>query len=1056
MKRSVFIVVLLCALLAAAYFTKAWWRGPAEEITNRERDVAANVTNPVNVAASGPARPQAPAAESARRDASREILKIIYSDGHPAAGADVFFIDPAAPVHADFISMPPSVQKPSARTNDAGECPFDSKYKDHWLVVRDPISKFTFFQRAEQGRELVLGTPKSARVKVVDYNHKPIEGARVALRRIPYSIQSHGGLRYYDNSPAGRALSAVEEYLETTNSDGIVTITGQLDGLYRHRVEGSFQGNLEFTSEMAVGSEFLVVMDPISIFRGIVKNKNTGEPVANAHVIIVRERQFFEAASDSAATNTSGEFEIRAPLRGARGVFAIVSAAGFADAAVDLQEMNPTSPLHKEILLTNGIEISGIVQSDDAGPVAGAMVFIVASETDQLIAQKPADGEGHYRFDSVREFTKYRISASAPGYDFSWIEYYKSDPAPKPIVMAAGGELNIQFTIPPPSRGTEATAAIRKHEPKSRSLGAPVAKKVNIKNGPAVIQTNGPGQYHIYVDAAGFAPAVAENVDVKPRERTTVNIILNEGASVSGIVMAGKEKTPIAGCGVVLLGPPAYAGVHGEPTSKLVFTGADGKYVLSGIPPGESELLVSAAGLAPKYIKTEIAAGVREKEIPATTLYKSSMLRGKVKFEGSLPKGLLVNIGSTFGTKMSIDPDTDGSFWFNNLIPDSYSFHITVPDLPGALLCITHVDVPEGEDVQLEIPFGAAAVRGKLRGAVDPPAEHWTVSLLRTDSNYFSYCPVSPDGSFQFAGVPPGIYPFVAESLAGSAQTHASRNVNLRGGMNELQFDLSGILYEIIVKDTKGEPVPDVDVRIRPVDSPLRRTVPAAFTNKNGVAKIQHIEPAEYKVSLNKAGYESAPRWSLRAEATGNNKSEFVLPRESPLSIRIVDIKGKPASGASAGALRLDNPFAGDNYISADAASVVLFKKLGAAEYQITARASGYFPSRGKVKLESEKPLETTITVDRARALKVTVQSGAGAPIEGVPVVVEANGIATNSADWIAADFTKTAPAGARTAKDGTLQFDSVPASSLTVRAAGASATVEASEKAAELTLILP
>lgn len=1017
-------------------------------------------------------------------DAAFINITITRANGEPAANAEIFIISNEKIQKAcDWIEPPVERPRADARAGPDGMLKLKSSGsgEDVNIVIYDPVCQYSYYENIRDGAKIQLSEPANAVLQVLDFNKKPIRAAKLTLRRTQYSVDIQGGTRYYDSSARTLAMSVVEQYITDTDDNGEARFSGPSLGTYRGELDAGLAGNIEFIIDLGTSRPLLIELEPLSTLRGIVKDRETGAPVANARVFVASSGSSIAPLSKSEFTNSSGQYELRVPWRGAPGVVAVAMAPGYAMDVADLQEMNPTSPLYKELILTKGISVRGSVTDTQGKPIANASVRAFAGPHGYVVGQAVTAADGTYQFPALGDFDQYEFAAFAPRYSYEYVKSTKAQLPPKPIALERGGVIAVDIPrIPPTVRAGDA-ALITLYKQSGSTLirsarhaiplksaataagndAAASRPSVNIQKTGAdastspLFETEGPGTFQLFAEIPGHAPARFVNITIGPGEEKHVALEISQGVRVSGMVYGGKERRPLADAQVALLGPPPGSRTHGEATENVIKTGADGKFTISNVPAGESELLIFNGVLASRYVALKIPEGATEHAIPPVTLPQTSTLRGKVQFNDTMAPGLLVAIDSTYGWGMAVDPDIDGSFWYGGLVPETYTLYLTTPDLPGAHLNITRVRVPEGEDVNIEIPAGNATLRGVVRGGGYEKYDTFSVTLRNGNAEVACTNGVSAGGMFQFGLLAPGEYPLVLMAGDGGAGTFVTKQVTLKPGPNELVIDLSGIHHDLIIKDTKGAVLEGVDVRLRPVDSVLRRSVYASSTGEGGIAKLRNLEPGEYKVVLEKDHYEIVARHTLRIERSGPRRTELVLPRESLVTVKITDTAGRACEGAEASARRVDSPYSGDSYNSANAAGVATIPWCGAGEHTLTARAPGFFPVRRKLVVEAEKPLETALALERASTLKVTVQNAAGAPVAGVGVAVQ-SAAQGSSAEWISAGFCNTTPAGGATGADGSLQFATVPAGALVVSAAGASATVHAEGgKPAEVTLVI-
>lgn len=143
-----------------------------------------------------------------------------------------------------------------------------------------------------------------------------------------------------------------------------------------------------------------------------------------------------------------------------------------------------------------------------------------------------------------------------------------------------------------------------------------------------------PGRYILTASAEGRPPARSSSIEVEPGRTTHhVRISLARGATLSGTIVDGQTRQPIAGARVVLdavtsTGANAIEGATSD---------ASGAYSLDGAPPGPFSVRVSREGY-----RTKIVPGLTTRGAPAIREDITLTPRG----EGSSGESELIGIGA--------------------------------------------------------------------------------------------------------------------------------------------------------------------------------------------------------------------------------------------------------------------------------------------------------------------------------------------------------------------------------------------------------------------------
>lgn len=312
---------------------------------------------------------------------------------------------------------------------------------------------------------------------------------------------------------------------------------------------------------------------------------------------------------------------------------------------------------------------------------------------------------------------------------------------------------------------------------------------------PGPLMTNAPVFYPGTSDIAAASPITI----AAGEERSGVSfpLLLVRSATITGTIVAPPDApapapqiTLFAGNQQVLDG----LGLN-LASARRVGVGRDGKFSITGVPPGSCTLLVRAGtgpALATPGVPTPPATmwAVQplmvsgEDQDLTLTLQQGLTIAGRVAFAGtSAPPANMTAIQVTLhslagGVNLGlapVHPSADGTFTFVGVVPGPYELVPTVVPAPWSLqsAVVDGKAATDGffplqqsvKDWTLTFTDRPAEVAGALQNAAGRPAPDYFVILFAADRKYWTpgshrVMATRPgsDGKFSVRGLPPGDY----------------------------------------------------------------------------------------------------------------------------------------------------------------------------------------------------------------------------------------------------------------------------------------------------------
>src|SRR5882672_7265949 len=266
-----------------------------------------------------------------------------------------------------------------------------------------------------------------------------------------------------------------------------------------------------------------------------------------------------------------------------------------------------------------------VTVSDDAGPLAGAVVRLAPRDGEVVVVTTGRDGAA--RADHLAPGT-WRISASAAGHAPAALPAHELAAAADDrlaIKLASGGR-TLTGTVSDATGGPIAGARID---------AARLSSFAEAGDAIATATTGADGKYRMTV-AEGALQVAASSPDYAPQARrvevgpagAVADFALVPGGVIEGVVRDERSHEPVAGASV--LARRGAAVLLAETGARRAVTGGDGRFRLTGLRPGAWSLRAGDPGRATRA-PTLVGLGVAEQVTGVELLLGAGpVVRGRV------------------------------------------------------------------------------------------------------------------------------------------------------------------------------------------------------------------------------------------------------------------------------------------------------------------------------------------------------------------------------------------------------------------------------------------
>ena len=627
-----------------------------------------------------------------------------------------------------------------------------------------------------------------------------------------------------------------------TDANGAFLLDGLSQGSYgllvRHPEHAPLFAGIWNLAEGDRVTQLELRLDPALTVTGRVLSAKTGTPVPDAHV---------RASSATVTSDASGSFVLKGLLD--EEYLISVTAEGFSETTAGAA---PTLPSEAwTFLLDEEACVRGRVLDADGRPVAGARVhagyrgkpedvFAVFAKSWQKHA--PTDSRGTYRLTGLPPFTDYCLLATVEGkLAFTCVEGISLESGERKTVdlqLSRGGAIRGQVRSSANSRLTDITVRVSAAAisegwtfPALHGFVHPVLSVD--PSGKFEILNVSPHAYRIHVTSERQGEVELDDVEVEEGSERRLDIVLEEGFSVSGRVVDAAAK-PVEGATVT---------VSGGVETRNATSDEKGLFTVSGLPRRRGAIEVQRFGFHGPRLYCEIpSSGNLVAMAPAPVISGTVIARGR----NILPE-CSVRASRTDGEE-EFWGESDGAGRFTMaLAPGKY---FVQPEAKGFASTPVRIELKPGEkrEVALElIQSGSIRVRLEVEGS--PGTGSKDVYLEDPTGASFARTGITEmDGSVRFEDVLPGPSALVAV-VWNHGIAREDRIVVTAGATTEVNITVPaarGIFGR--VTRLGDEPLPGARVRASgPGGSHLSHTSP------NGWYQIEDLEPGAYEVQVEEA-----------------------------------------------------------------------------------------------------------------------------------------------------------------------------------------------------------
>jgi hypothetical protein len=611
---------------------------------------------------------------------------------------------------------------------------------------------------------------------------------------------------------------------------------------------------------------------PPPVLEGVVRGPDR-KPIEKALVAALPSGPALGGRMDrpnavSTLTDANGRFRLTLPTREPHTVRA--EAKGLA--AATRRDVVAGTPLTFD--LRTGGTIEGTVRDGDTGqPVAGLRVtagqsgsFPVDGHPNAGRVTATTDANGRFQLQGLAG-GRHLVSASGRGRGAASRSGVALGSRIDLLVFPSG---SVFGTVLGPNGQPVPGATVSLN---ARPFGWSLSEEVDAKG---AFEVNGvsAGLFDVVARAPGMAPAVTAEVGIDRRSEVRLDLRLGPGARVVGRLLDANER-PVGGR--VSIGD-----LSGQAVPRVIAdalkaeAGADGRFAIEAVPPGEHALGAVASGHAAERVEVAVRDGERVVEVGDVRLSVGHAIRGRVRAKAGPPIADAV-VRATAGRSMMMGggiearSEADGSFVLAGVEPTVSS--VTV-EAPGFALQEKTAE-PGGEPLEFVLD-PAGTIQGVVVDERSRPVESFRVAARTGRSEVMRFrMPVATevvtdDGRFTLSNVAPGTYvvtvtaPELASANVADVKVAEGQVVDV----GTVKLTAGGLVRGTVV-DATGAGVGGASVSIIPPPQSFATAgMPTPATSESsGAFELRGVAEGAVDVSATHPNYASAEPVTVQVDA---------------------------------------------------------------------------------------------------------------------------------------------------------------------------------------------
>lgn len=416
----------------------------------------------------------------------------------------------------------------------------------------------------------------------------------------------------------------------------------------------------------------------------------------------------------------------------------------------------------------------------------------------------------------------------------------------------------------------------------------------------APLMSIGPAKVEVIGGSCAFAKSLGREVDVNVEEGAGHEVVLEtiDPSALMGRVLDDAGK-PLAG---VLVSVPRHRFERRNPERWSVATGADGRFVMRGLPPASAQLTFDLEGFASSDVGVNVEGAGRRQDVGDVVMVRPGTIAGVVMRTGKAVAGASVFATREGEAASHAVSAPDGTYRLLGLSPGRYRVMARSGSLPlqvhGDLVVVASGEQTAGID--FEVPRGRRISGRVLTPRAEPVADAMvcvlgvTASIGTTDQGGRFELQV-PEGQVELQAFSPD-FRSTGDEVVGPTQDVVTIRV---------PWITQGSFEGVIAPGLRGRVPPRVIVGISPLGDDFDPSTRALRSKRvvtdvlpGGLVRVDQLPAGEAMIEILAPGLGPWRQRVTIPERRTLRVDDITLDPGAELSGRVLDRAGRPVVGA--------------------------------------------------------------------------------------------------------------------------------------------------------------
>ncbi len=749
------------------------------------------------------------------------------------------------------------------------------------------------------------------------------------------------------------------------------------------------------------------------------------KPAVNSKVQLLELTDVFSKEPKIIAettTNEEGKFEFKEIFSGIYKIAAFVTDFGFS--TCETIQLDDADEKFVELTISAGFRLYGNIKNSDKQDLEGVEIYCVfldsVSDTWQAIpaATGKTDETGDYEIKGLISGS-YWIQVTLEGYATYRGMIVISEDMKKDFELSVGGAIHgfVKDKEGNPVTKFKASCYLDGDDLNQNAVDKIAAQYQSIENklGEFMFYNLSENKYAIEIISDEYAQTIKDQIQVEKAKTTEVEIIVENGLVLNGVVLEKETDKPIENAKVsiadtlkIKTGDQTFDYPYIESKELTTVTDSDGKFTISGLSKKNLDVWISHEEYP--QVKTSVNFGGEIKnEYKFYMIGSSATVFGTVYDENDQPvEGRTVFIQKT-GTQINDSKKTDkeGKYRFDKIAPAQYL--IILLTTANSVEELATFSIKMGE--KLEINFGiekGITVTGTVTKNGEPIKVRNITFIFQDSSSALKITATSEEGKYKVILNKPGKYTVLIQGYdmkAGAALTNRFEIVV----PDVLEYEENLVILEnsltgIVLSEVDNNPLYGCIIILESMSSSnsqnsvhdiARSYSGSTSTNKAGEFTLTEVSAGKYRLTVSAEGFATKIIENIIVSSSGlrNDLGKIFLKQETKITGFVTDDSATPVPYATFSVIDSKGQKVSSLFpLRGGKDGKYVIGGLSSGTYTISVHADGYAKKTlPPVKIGQETEVNLNITLSKGASLTVNVKDTQNKMLKNVSVQLYSN-----------------------------------------------------------------